>query len=981
MLVLYIIIKLILKGFIIDTKDYKKIRKIQASNHIEWYLYQKIKSNEDIIIKSFKEINSENNEKLYNEYSLLKESIHSNIIKVYELVENNGKTHLVKEYFKAQTLDDYLKNKTLNLESFFKISTQICKAISFLHNKNIIHKNLSLSSILIDDEENIKISDLTYSYCSSFCNINNIKVAEPEEFLEFKAPEQLQNLQNQIDHRVDIYSLGVIFYYMLSGSLPYSFDDYSSFSNTLLTKKTPLIKDINKDIPIVLSKIIEKMMAKNIEERYYQVLSIHTDINKCTSFLNKNKIIEDFKIDDLQKILDLKYYDNLYGRKQEQEEIIDIINNINIDSNLLLCVSGISGIGKSTLIDYVLNDKKDMFSYIVKAKLDKYKQNNSYEILYLALRNLTKKVIIEDKKTLHIWKNKLNKLFDSQAQILIDVIPEIETIIGKQEKIEILSPTDTKARFDSLLIKYIQLFCEVDKPLCIFLDDVQWTDFVILKWLENAILNLKNIIFIVSYRDDEVKEEHIFSNFLNKMRSLDVNINELNLLPMSKNTIKKLIIDNMNLDEVDKITDIIYQKTRGNSFFVKQYLKQLQKDSIIYFDVDNLKWNCNLEQIYKLPISDNVFDILSKRVTLLPSKVQDLLNIASCIGSTFSQELLKKVYNDDELFDESINILLEEEWIISNLDKDIKESKKYSFSHDRMQQVVYSSLDKTQLKNIHLSIANNIYSSYEKLENKKLITCVNHFNISSSLINDNTQKEYLAKLNIKACKHTIKSGDFINALSFSKQVMLLYPSLSKSNEYISILVQRAQCEHLCHNYEEAIKYYNLAISLSFDILEKAAIYELIIKFYTDISDFKKAYEVGRVASALFNLKLPKTFNKLFFIKDFINVKIKLKSKKTSDLLNLPEANNENIIMLIRILSALLKVAYQIKPELCVSLSVKIINLCLKYGNTKESIIGYMVFGVIFQGAVLSNHNLGFEYSKLSILMLEKYNNTLQYPEV
>lgn len=944
------------------------------------YLCQRIKTKEKVLLKSFKNIDKENITKLHNEYNILQNIEHENIIKVHEIEKILGKTYLIREYLEGQSLEEYLNNKTFDLNTFLKIAIEISKAISFLHKKNIIHKNLSLSSILIDGNKNIKIIDFDCA-SSKIYNINENEIIDSLDNQIYKAPEQSQGIKNQIDNSVDIYSLGVIFYRLLSGSFPFSQDKSISFSYCLLAKEIPLISTINKNVPEVISKIVQKMMAKNKKERYHQVLSIQADLNKCLISLNKNDKIKNFQIDEIQKVFDFNTNENIYGRNEEKEDFINVINSIKHDNNALYCISGDSGLGKSSLINYVLNQKKEMFSYIVKVKIDKYKQNTSYELLYFALRNLTKTIIAEDKKSLNIWKNKLKKLFISQAQLLIDVIPEIEIIIGKQDKIEDLNDLDVKVSFDSLLLKYIKLFCDFDKPLCIFIDDVQWADFVLLKWLENSILNLSNVLFVVSYRDKEIDKGHLFSKFLSKMSSFDRNILDLKLLAMSKNTIQELIKDSMNLDEVNTIAEIIYQKTRGNSFFVKQYLIQLQKDEIIYFDAEELKWNCDLDKIYKLPISDNVFDILSKRIILLPSYVQDLLNIVSCIGSNFSKDLVKKVYDNDKVFDDAINILVKEEWIIEDENKNIQEIKNYHFSHDRMQDIVYSSLSEKELLNIHLLIANNIVKNNDKLENKNLITCVNHFNIASSIINKVDEKEFLAKLNIKACKHALKSGDFINALRYSKDLMLFYPLLEESEDYISILVQRAQCEQLCINNEEAIKYYDLALSLSLSKLEQANIYELMIKFYTDISDFKKAYEIGRRAAELFNLSLPISFNKILFISDFIKIKIKLKSKNITDLFNLPKAEDENIIMLICILSALLKVTYQIRPELSIAISIKLVNICLKHGNTKESILGYMVFGVIFEGAVLGKHNLGYEYSNLSMLMLEKYNNTMQYAEV
>jgi len=367
-------------------------------------------------------------------------------------------------------------------------------------------------------------------------------------------------------------------------------------------------------------------------------------------------------------------------------------------------------------------------------------------------------------------------------------------------------------------------------------------------------------------------------------------------------------------------------------------------------------------------------------VLSLPESVQNLLKIASCIGSSFSEDALKEIYNNDALFEKSLLQALKEEWILEEMGgNDI--SKSYMFSHDRMQQASHSLLDETQKHSIHLSIGDALLHKYETLEYEHLFSCVNHFNKSITALLSQEKLATIVELNYNASLQSKKIGDFNISLVYMQKAMEFMPKLLQLHTLSSICKERAECEHLCNHSEEAINYYNLALEESGSILQKAVIYELLIKVHTDISEFSKAYQIGRIATKLFNIHLPSGFVPPLFVIDFINLKIKLKSYKTAQLLELPEAENENIQMLIRILSAVLKAAYQIKPELCVAISLKLVTLCLKHGNTREAVVGYMVFGVIFQGGVLGNHKLGYEYEKLSLNMLDKFNNRLQRSEV
>lgn len=869
------------------------------------------------------------------------------------------------------SLDVMVQKNRLDLKSFLLIAIKICKVLESLHRQNILHENLSPSLIFIKNNYTIEIINVEAGGSDFFQKKTQV----------YKAPEQITKTSNQITNAVDIYALGMIFYEILSGKVPYEYSDELEFSHTVLTKKLPLVSTVNKNIPVVISKIIDKMISKNLSERYSDILSVYVDLKKAYILLNENRQIDEFELDSISNILDINTAESLYGRDEEEEKLVNIISYNANKVNTLVSVSGSSGVGKSTLVNKVLKQKQEYFSHYIELKFDKYRQNSPYEILYTALRNLTKQIIAKDDISLQLLKYQLEKSLGLQAQILIDVIPEIEIIMGKQEKVEDISSADKKARFDNLLFRFMKIVIGFDKRLCIFFDDLQWADSITLKWIESIMINLENVLILVTYRDKEVSQEHPIRVMFDRLRSFHINIEELHILPLSQNEIYKLISENMHFSESEMIAKIIFQKTGGNPFFVKQYLKQLQIDEAIWFDMESLKWDCDIQKVQKQPISDNVLDILAAQIHLLPKNAQTLLSIASCIGHSFSNQLLKKIYNNDETFEQAVSTAMKEEWIILKSLNDDMDFQDYRFSHDRMQEIIYLNIEEKRAKKIHLDIGYALFKTYEVLENQNLINCVNHLNLGQELLESEEEKEFLADLNLKASSHAKTSGDFLNALSYIKNAMRLFPDLTSKKDYVRIIKERAECEHLCHNDDEAIKYYEMAIDLSDSKLQKAEIYELMIKFYSDIADFKKAYDVGREAAGLFHLKIPKTFIPPQFILNFAALKIKLRSYNTKDLINLPTSKDEEFKMLIRLLANTLQAAYQIKPELCVANAVILVNLCLAKGLTKEAVIGFTVFGVIFQGAILGNHDTGYEYNQLSHQMLNKFKNTTQHAEV
>ncbi|MGA1931434.1 diguanylate cyclase domain-containing protein [Arcobacter sp. YIC-464] len=948
--------------------NYTVVEKIIDNRYYELFEAYDKTNNKNIIVKTFKldTFNENIIENIHREFSFLNDCNHKYILDVDFLDNNSKQIDLIFKSFKSKTLKQLLHKEKLKLETFFILAIKICEALIYLHKKGIVHNSLSPQSILVSESKEVKLLDLLFS------NYENETYETTIDSL-YIAPEQTLLGLKSVNKKVDIYSLGIIFYEMLCSYMP--FDKNSS----LISDDIPFISDINKEVPIFLSKIVSRMTVKDEKERYSDLSFVLADLHKCFSLVQE-KEIEDINFDNFEKVFDFNNKEEIFGREEEFNQFNAYFKELNQNNNTFISVSGNSGIGKSTLINYFINKNIDKFSNIIKLKLDKYKQNSSYEFIYEALRNLTRQIIIKEEKSLEDFKEKALEVLGENAKVLIDVIPELEIILGVQPDVDSLNVKDSKARFDFLLFKYLDLFTLDEKPLCIFIDDIQWADYVTLKWIEKASINLKNCFFIVSFRNEEVDKKSPVSSMLDKLHSLGIKVNTIFLKPMTKQILLDYIKNKTDINELEKVSDIIFTKTAGNIFFVKEYLKQLKKDEIIYFNTTDLKWYCKVEELNSLPISDNVFDVLSKRIASLPKNVQNILKIASCIGNSFNKKMLSQLFDDTASLKEALEIAIKEDWIIQNLEQFKSDDKFYSFSHDRMQQIVYSSISNEELKKIHFSIGYKLLQT-KLLQNMDLINCVNHLNKAIEFIEDK-QIVVLITLNYEASIFSRLSGDFKSALEFVKIAMSLIGKNNKEEiSYLEIVKQRAICEQLCHNNSEAIKFFEEAILLCNTNIQKAKVYELLIKFYTDLSEFKKAYEIGLKIAILFNENIPASFNKVDFIYEFVKLKVKLKSKSENDILNLPIVKDEEKEILLKTLSSLLKVAYQIQPELCVSLSVKLINLCLKYGITKDSVIGFMVFGVIFQGGILCKHELADEYSNLSHKMIDKFDNKLLSSEV
>ena len=955
-------------------ENYKLLRKIDIDYSFELFFAQELKTEQNIIIKTSKEFytNEEILKKLQNELKKLSLCDYERILKAKKLERFNNKYFLIFEYFEGETLKKIIEDKKFKLNSFIDLAIKISETILYLHKQNIIHTNLSSHSFLINKKNEIKLLNLCYSKFKNEIDLNTFQF----DFTDvYKAPEQTNRINAKISEATDIYSLGIIFYEMLSGSIPYDLEDLTSLSHSIVTKDFLSLYEIDSSIPKILSNIIDKMIVKNPLERYSSILSLLIDLKNIQNLLKENQNIELFEIDQFKKDFLLHKNKTLFGREKDLNYFTNLFNSQ--DENTLFIIAGHSGVGKTTFVKKILELSNK--SQILEVKLDNYKQNTPYKILYYKLRELTKQLLTKDEEKLKIWKEKIDSVLGDEAKVLYEIIPELEIILGEKFDLEELSPNDAKIRFDNYLFKYLQLFATKEEPLIIFLDDMQWSDNVTINWLDDALYKLNNITILLTYRNNEVDEDSNLSKLLEKFRNSDIKNYFISLEPLKVIDIQNLINSNIKIENNKEIAEIIFNKTSGNSFFVVQFIKQLLNENILYFDYETFRWICDFEKLSTISATQNILELLENRVNQLSVDENQLLKIASCIGNKFEENLLREVLNNPKNFKNLLKNIITEEWIVKD---NIKSANQiYHFSHDRIQQVIYSSIKEEELEKYHKSIAENILKLNLHIENKDSLTFINHYNKAKNLFISEKEKEFLADLNYEASLLARKNGDFPMSYHYMKNAFSLFQNLEIKENYVEILKNYAICEHLILNKENALMYYKKAIENSNSDLEKAYIYELIIKLYADFSDFNEAYNVGVKALELFNVKIPKKFNNFIFAKNLLYLKYKLKNKNPEELLNLATVKDEQIIISIKLLSAVLKNAYQIDPKLCVLTSMELVKLCLKYGDTKDAVIGFMVYGVIFQGAILSNHKLGYTYALLSMKMIEKYNNNILFPEV
>ncbi len=927
---------------------------------------------------SFRDLNH-----LKQEYSLLSKLSHPNIVQPIGLEHLENLPILVNEDFPSEPLSEYLERGKIDIIGFLKIAMEITKAVNYLHSKNIIHKNINPSNILINGNGDLKVWGFDYAI-ERGRDLNYSNVSEALELgLHYISPEQTGRMNRPIDQRTDLYSIGAVFYEMLTGRKLFHFSDPMELMHAHLALLPTPPNELRYDLPEVISKVVLKLLKKNTSERYQSCSGLLIDLQQCLDrFLDVNEITE-FTLGAHDRLDQFQISSKIYGRDLELHQMNELYLRIKNEKAGLALVSGYSGVGKSSFVREFQKFIDLGGGFFISGKFEQYKKNPPLSSLLLALNDLVDQILMRGKEQQEYWKNSILKAVGNSGQLIIDIMPDLELLLGPQPEVPSLPMNESKNRFDQVFNSFIRSFASEDHPMCIFLDDLQWLDSTTRRWIENTLLDpsLKHLMIICAYRENEVSPSHPLMLMIERLKLQDVKTTLFALKPLDQNSVEEIIIDSLSISKEKSVdlAQIVFRKTLGNPFFIRQCLLTLYESGVIHISQYTQEWTYSLEKARRVSISDNVIDLMADLFFRLPEEVQTTLKFASCIGNTFSIEILSGLI---EIGEEELDMqlkLAEKLCIIENLKtKERAGDDDYGFQHDKIQQAALGLLSEIEKQRIRFEIAKSILSKATNVEHTDLIYIVtDHFNYAQDLIEDEEILKNLLSLNIAASIRAKYANAYESGLIYIKNAMDLAQSrnLSISKEMVRDLnLQRAESEHLAGNNNMVIDFFEEAMNHTENVIDKAKVTIRKIQFLNNTRDFKAAYKACREVTKELGVNIPASFSPPSLAIEFVKYKTMMGKREVEELIDLPEMTDEKLKTAILLMAAAGQSAFQIKPELCVLVCAIMVNQCLKHGNTDGGFIGFLGFGPVFHSGILGFRNTGYKLGQLTLALIEKYKS-------
>lgn len=969
----------------ISLTGYKQLIRIDGDLFAEYYRGIYVKDNQPNIIQQTVD-NSFNAfddfEQLQDEAKGVADINNPCFIKPFRLEKKGNKILPVYEMYNGIPIKKRLDGEGHSLKEFFTHAIQLCEILEDIHDKDYMFLHLNPHNLFVDIENNSLIllgifNSLTKGKTGKFITLN--KELPPWQ-IAYIPPELTGRMNIHADFRANLYTLGIILYEWLTNQLPFASTDLSETFHAHFTKLPNSPTEIHPEIPEILSIIILRLLEKLPDNRYQSASFLRKDLEHCYQQYLKKGEIESFPLH-----VNVKHGQRkrkaLIGRDSEYKILLDLLKNTISGHQETAFISGPSGCGKTALVHHLRTSIMGKRIIFLEGKFDQLQKNIPYAPIIQAFKTWVRILLSKGDVEQSHWKEKILTSLGTYAGALSFLLPEIEWVIGKQQKMEALSSIDSHSHFLIMFHKLVLLIGE-EEPLLLFIDDLQWADAASLDLIEYLITNVRSngIFLIAAYRDGTDLLEYKYADTtLKKIKATSKVITMISLQPLAKEQVKLWVCDQYEINEHsgEHLSSIIYKITQGNPFFITQIFQSLLREKIILSSGQSAK--VNLDVIKDLSISEDVISYVVNRTKQLPLDMQEILKMASCFGREIDVNKLAIVagINKSLIINHLSKAVIEGFLLPLNVKNLEGENVQFLFIHDRVQQALYSLLSEEEKQKNHLKIGRYLKNSGNILLDKEdLFDAVSHLNFCKRLL-DIKERGELASLNALAGEEAKRAAAFQTAYQYFLQAKQLLEADSWTENYpltFQIMKGLGEAAYLNSHFDEAEHAFNEVLEKALTSEEKLKLYNLKITLYTHLHRVNEAVDAGLKGLQLFDWKIKTNPGKVDIAREFLLVQFSLINTSPSMLLDLPEMKDEMKKLFMQTLININTPAFHVNQNLNAYLMLKAFRFTLKNGQTDISSLVFINFSLL-QSVGFGNFASSYEYGNLAIKHVELNNQT------
>lgn len=879
-------------------------------------------------------------------------------------------------------------------------AASVAEALSLIHRRGIIHKDVSPSNIVVDPLTlKARFIDFGISVELSSENLAVSAKGDLEGTLLYISPEQTGRLNSQVDYRSDLYSLGATLYWLFAGRPPFSAKDDLELIYAHIARLPEPLEEIDPRIPGAISAIISKLLRKDKEERYQSAAGLTKDLLRCAREYEVKGSISDFTLGESDGYGIFTIPRKLYGRQKELSCLLETFDTVSKGDSRLLLISGEPGIGKTTLVQEIHKSILTGKAFFASGKFNAFERNIPYGAIRQSFQALASELTVLPEAFLEELKLKLAPV----KSTLLELVPDLHTALGAAEQPPALEPVAAQNRIRLAIREFMAALAGEERPLVIFLDDLQWCDpstLDVIKYLlgRNAVPHL---LLVGAYRDTEVSEGHPLAALLRESNDEDARILHIHLLPLGLESQNAMVAETLrrNPEMTLELSRILHGKTGGNPFYLNQALLSLHDKGAFSLDVAENRWNWDMAMIMEAEIGANVIEFLVNRLNELPSHTITALKAAACIGDVFTARILSIVCASDigEL-ESDLWTAMEKEIIVprsgdyrllslERLDLEKTGSEiSFKFQHDRLRQALFSMSTEEEKRLFRSRIGIEMLKDYRNGEfEERLFETVNHLNAAASPNDGVIARIERAGLNKAAGDKAMRATAFQTAAEFYETGLSClseeeWKALRESR--FRLLLGQAESVALTGNPEKANALLDLCDTMAADDLESASVSIIRSRILEFNSALYPAINEIRKSLSRLGLTLPETPEDIQkAIGEGIGRMMGGMAKVPIE--RLPELqlmSDQKKVMAMRLLAQAVPSTIQVNYPLYLVETLMMMDLTLTEGLTPESCKAVADAGIL-TAAMLGDYGTAYRLGKAAFTLIDRLKAEWQRPPV
>jgi len=906
------------------------------------------------------------------EYELL-EALHlPGVVRPVALVSDLRGPVMVLEDQEGTRLETVLA-VPLALPHALRLGCQLARALAGLHEAQIIHRDLRPPNLLVDAKRaQLFIVDLSRACARDASTLESDRAEDAlGGDLAYVSPEQTGRVHSPVDHRSDLYSLGVVLYQLFSGVLPFQASDPLEWVHAHVARTPLSLAQARPDVPAMISSIVMRLLSKAPDERYQSARGLEIDLERFLMELEANGKINPF-VTGAQDFGDrFQIPKKLYGRERELAALHEVYQRAARGDAELVLVSGYSGIGKSALVHELQRSiVKDGGSFI-SGKFDERGHEIPYDALAQAFRMLVQQTLAGSEEQVARFRQRLGDALGDNAEVITAVIPDLELIIGKPPAAPTVGALEAKNRFHATFCRFLSVFPQPERPVVLFLDDLQWADSASLELLEELLTQARprHLLVIGAYRDSDIAHTHPLLRMLDRLREAGTRTDRVALQPLTPEDMCLLLVGAFHCspEAAEPLARLVCAKTGGDPFFATQFLTTLDQDHLIEFVASARAWRWDVLRIATRDYTDNVAELMLARLRRLPEETRALMTTAACLGSTVELAVLAVASHcSEDVVHEALRPALRE-GLMSRM------SASYRFLHDRIRQGAYSLIAEAERAEAHLRIGRRLRAgALAGAPDTDSFEIGNQFLLGISRLDDQRERDEVAHLFLDCGRKAKASAAYAVADSFfTAGVGLLGADSWAERHQLSyeLHLERADCDWLVGRFEEAERLLVTLLAHARTDLEKLAVFEIRVRLQSIRGELMQSIESGLDALRLIGIDLcahptPEDVQRVQQ-----ETWQELAGRSIESLLELPLASKPEVTAVVGLTSSLLDVASFTDKNLVPILAAMIVSTSIRHGHSEGSSVGYAAYAMVLLD--LDRRDEAYRFGRLACDLLER----------